>query len=60
MGLKSVYEHTHSNMAKETELICQTVSPFCHGVKMVNGAVFGDVSFGFTKNTLNPSSKAVV
>lgn len=59
-GLKCVHiVNTHINMDKETELMCQTVSPFCHGVRMVNGATFGDVSFGLTKNTQNQSSKAV-
>lgn len=37
--------------------MCHTVSPFC--VKVVNGAMFGDVSFGLTKNKPNPSSRAV-
>lgn len=59
-GLKCVHiVNTRTTMDKETELIRQTVSPFCHGVRMVNGATFGDVSFGLTKNTLNQSSKAV-
>lgn len=49
--------HTHS-VDKETELSCQTMSPLCHCVQMVNGATCADVSFGQTKNTMNPSSIA--
>ena len=52
------FSHTDPDVDKGTELLCQTVSPFCHGVQMVNGATFGDVSLGLTKNTLNQSARA--
>lgn len=45
-------------MDRETGLMYQTMSPFCHSVPMLSGATFSNVSLGSTKNILNPSSIA--